>query len=73
MTRALLIVIMCLAGCTAKNHDPLQPEPDARAADVAVDAIIVGEPSVVAAEPTAALRCLPGDDDGIGGTGCPVD
>jgi uncharacterized protein YceK len=64
MTRALqLLAMLILTGCAAVR-ERATPEP-------AVEAVVVEEPGTIALEPQAPA-CQPGDD-GIGGTGCPVD
>lgn len=38
------------------------------------EAIVLEEPIVAEAAPAAKIEeCVPGEDDGIGGTGCSVD
>ncbi|MBL9064264.1 hypothetical protein [Tabrizicola sp.] len=53
-----LFALLLLAACAQKAEVALEPE-------------VVVEGAVSA--PLADQRCQPGDDDGIGGTGCQVD
>jgi hypothetical protein len=57
----LLVAAFCLASCAPKLEVAEEP--------------VVVEPAVeaAAAAPLDAARCPPGEDDGIGGTGCQVD
>jgi hypothetical protein len=59
-----LLALLLLAACSPKREEAVVMEP------VAV------EPVFVEPEPSAGLtdtKCKPGDDDGIGGTGCKID
>ena len=57
MTRLFpLILLTLLAACAHMEEEVILEEP-------------MMEPDVVLEE--VDLECLPGDDDGIGGTGCP--
>jgi hypothetical protein len=65
-----LALIIGLAACTGRERAANAPTADAGLAE----AVIVAEPAVEGAPDKAAVaRCLPGPDDGIGGTGCPVE
>jgi hypothetical protein len=65
LTRPLAILaLLVLAACSPKLEEAVVMEP------VAV------EPVFVEAETPSGLtgtECQPGDDDGIGGTGCKID
>lgn len=59
MRLSLALALLLLAACAPKLE-------------------VASEPVVVEAAPAGAAaldgkRCVPGDDDGIGGTGCQVD
>jgi hypothetical protein len=55
-----LATLILLTGCSPKQE-----------AEVAEELVLAEEP--VAADERSKIACTPGDDDGIGGTGCPVD
>jgi hypothetical protein len=55
-----LATLVLLAGCSPS-----------REAEIAAEPVVVGEPAVSGA--LYEKDCAPGDDDGIGGTGCKVD
>jgi hypothetical protein len=55
-----LATLILLAGCSPKQE-----------AEVAEEPVLAEEPA--AADERSKITCTPGDDDGIGGTGCAVD
>ncbi len=62
-----LLALLALSACTAANREE---HVGGMAEPVMEPAPVVEEP--VMAEP-AVPECAPGDDDGIGGTGCQID
>jgi hypothetical protein len=62
MRSCLVLALMLLAACAPKLEVAEEPE------------VMVEEAAGAAVSaPLADARCTPGDDDGIGGTGCQVD
>lgn len=58
----LLLALALLTGCTNVMREEAAMEPTA-------EPVVVEEPSALG----SVTDCQPGDDDGIGGTGCKVD
>ena len=66
-----LMLLVALTGCSPPRREPLaEPVMELDTAATAAPAGLA-EPAP-AARPAKRPRCQPGDD-GIGGTGCPVD
>jgi uncharacterized protein YcfL len=61
MRASLVLVLMLLAACGAKVEVTAEP------------VVVMEEPALEASAAPDATRCVPGEDDGIGGTGCQVD
>lgn len=64
MRLTALLALLLLAACA-------RPLSEVAVAEEAEPVTI--EPEVVAEEPSYETGCTPGDDDGIGGTGCKVE
>lgn len=63
------VALLMLAGCAGTDPD----ETLANETEAAPEAVVVAEPAGIAAERSDVVNCVPGDDDGIGGTGCQTD
>jgi hypothetical protein len=61
MRLCLALALMLLAACAPKLEVAPEPEP------------VVAEAIPADAAALEVTRCVPGEDDGIGGTGCQVD